>query len=491
MRRRPLLAVLIGLSTGITAARLIGLTAPPFWAVPLAVAIFLASIPLERRGEDKMAGTAVIVILSALLGASYYSATYFDPSDLYPELHDLSHAVGTIADFPVEVDGAIEFTVELDDYPGRFKVYTDEEREVNYGDLLRIEGDFRVPEGSEDFDYREYLRMRKTWGLVYDARLTRLPGKEGNPVMALGWFARKRVFKRIEGSFPENGGFIKAVLFGARDFLNDEDVRAFEVTGLAHLLAASGLHLGILIGGVWLILSWFGLSRRWIYLLSLPLLSAYLLIVGFKFPLVRASLIYLFSGAGFYFQDRGLILSDWYDLYNSLTGAAIFLLLVRPTSLTDVGFQLSFGATFAIAYLFRPIDTNLNPIKPRYVRETLAASLAAQFGVLPIIAVHFNRVHPWGTLLSLFFIPMITIILYLSTLSIGVGNLYFLGSSLSWATSSLIDRFNRGLEWGSTLPLVAVEPGELNSFTLAAYFIFLVWLKRRLSREGEPKLPIG
>ncbi len=483
MKRRPLLAVLLGLVTGITVARLAGMKSPPYWIGPVAVVTGLGFLGLESKRPREETGTIAVVFLSVLLGISCWGGTYFDPGNLYRKIADFTHVKGMVANFPVTVDGAQEFTVELEDYPGKLKVYSEKVYELDYGDRLCIEGDFQVPEVSGEFNYREYLRKRKVWGIVYDTRLTRLSGNRGNLLTSLSWSIRKLTFNRIENLFPKNGGFIKAVLFGARDYLSEGDEMAFEKTGLAHLLAASGLHLGILIGGGWLISSWVGLSKKTTYLLSLPLLLTYLMVVGFKLPLVRASILYLFSGAGFYFRDKGAVLSSWYDLYNSLTGAAILLLLFQPTSLTEAGFQLSFGATFAIAYLFEPIEANLAPIKPRYVRETLAASLGAQLGVTPIIALHFQRVHPWGVPLSLFSIPTVTVILYLSAASIAVGDLILLGGPLRWVTSSLIDLFILGLKWASRVPLVAIDPGKVNSFALAAYLVFLFWIKRLLNRR--------
>jgi competence protein ComEC len=230
---------------------------------------------------------------------------------------------------------------------------------------------------------------------------------------------------------------------------------------------------------VWWALTRFGLDRGKIYLFSLPGIFLYLLVVGFKLPLLRASLIYLFGGAHFYLERKGLILSSWYDRYQALATAALLLLLLEPEAISTAGFQLSFGATFAIALFIEPIENALD-FKPNYLRGVLAASIAAQLGVGPVLAVHFGQIHPWAPVANLFAVPAVTLTLYLGLLTLALGGLEFMGFASAKLTALLISLTESVIRGLARLPLAAVEIPTVTPLALISYFILLFWLRNRL-----------
>jgi competence protein ComEC len=237
---------------------------------------------------------------------------------------------------------------------------------------------------------------------------------------------------------------------------------------------------------VWWALTRFGLDRGKIYLFSLPGIFLYLLVVGFKLPLLRASLIYLFGGAHFYLERKGLILSSWYDRYQALATAALLLLLLEPEAISTAGFQLSFGATFAIALFIEPIENALK-LKPDYLSGILAASIAAQIGVGPVLAVHFGQIHPWAPVANLFAVPAVTLVLYFGLLLLGFGGLNFIGFTVTKLTALIISLTESVVRTLSKLPLATIGVPSVTPLALLSYLILVLWFRLKLG-ESTPGL---
>jgi competence protein ComEC len=197
-----------------------------------------------------------------------------------------------------------------------------------------------------------------------------------------------------------------------------------------HLLAVSGLHLGIFLAGVWFALRRLGLRPAVTYPLVGVAVAAVLWIVGPRVSLMRAALLFAFLGLGSVLADLGLVLRRWVNPHQALAGAGLVLLAIRPAALWDVGFQLSMAATAAILVVFDPafgVQVWINrhtaqlpgPIHPsRYALGLLAVSAAAQAGTLPFLVYHFAAVYPFVLLANLSAVPLAAIALWAGLLAL-------------------------------------------------------------------------
>ncbi|MBS3787139.1 ComEC/Rec2 family competence protein [Candidatus Bipolaricaulota bacterium] len=430
--------------------------------------------------------TWIVILGVTLLGIALYGNNYFDPEDLYSRLSSMKEIQGKVASYPVQTINGTEIILKPIKYRGKLKIFLrrNNPSELNYGDELTVRGEFEAPATSYDFNYREFLRKKRIWGVVYQGEVTNLRKASGNPVLKIGWVLRNFLSNRIKKVLPKRGDFLKALLFGTRDVLDDSTEESFTNTGLAHLLAASGLHLGIILGASWWLATKLGFERKTTYLISLPMVFIYLLIVGFKLPLLRASLIYLFGGVHLWLREAGIILDDWYDRYQSLAGAALVLVIINPETISTVGFQLSFGATFALALFFQPIQETM-PVKPNYFNGIISASLSAQLGILPVLAVHFGQIYPWAPIINLIAIPGVTTVLYLGIVTIIFGKGVACFYALCPLTSKVILFFQAAIDKISKIPWVRVQLPSPTSLSLLSYLILLYWLKRKLNRVGR------
>lgn len=201
-----------------------------------------------------------------------------------------------------------------------------------------------------------------------------------------------------------------ALVLGRRDGIDSEMRTRFRQVGASHLLALSGMHLGVIYGLLCVIcIRWVRFSPlRWV---AIPVLIfglwTYALLAGMPASLVRAaSMLSLVC--------IGTLLFQTLPLLHTLTLSVIILLFVRPLLLLDVGFQLSCSAVLFIALAYVPIHDYFRtwPLLLRWPVRMLLLSLSAQVGTLPLSAYYFHSLPLLGPLASLLLIPVTTFLIY-------------------------------------------------------------------------------
>lgn len=218
-----------------------------------------------------------------------------------------------------------------------------------------------------------------------------------------------------------------ALLVGNRKEISAEQRKNYSASGLSHLLAVSGLHVGIFYMVSGYLLFWLGKGRRAErirYLLIFLALWGYALLTGLSPSVLRA--VTMFS-----FFALARVLGRRASVYHTLFCSALFLLLVNPQFLFSVGFQLSYLAVLAIVSLVPLGQPFWQPRwrALRWLRDLCLVSIAAQIGTAPLAVYYFHQ-FPLGFLLSnLLALPLITLIMYLALPALV---LQALGLSLPW-----------------------------------------------------------
>lgn len=210
------------------------------------------------------------------------------------------------------------------------------------------------------------------------------------------------------GGLTQPGALLEALLLGERRRMDDEVTLGFQESGLLHLIAISGAHIGMV--SILLLGLFRGLGFA-------PRPSAYLLLAGLAFYSVlvegTSSVLRAVIMAGALLAGRLLWREG--DILNALALSMIVLLILNPFSLFDPGFELTYAATLSIV-LFQPRIMKRLPRLPLKVGQMLAMSAAAQAGVIPIIAGSFNRVAAAPLLLNLAAVPLVAAIMALGYL---------------------------------------------------------------------------
>ena len=286
---------------------------------------------------------------------------------------------------------------------------------------------------------------------------------------------RSLLLERLEtaGLSDDRYAVVAAMALGDRSALTKELKETYSKTGASHVLALSGLHLGI----IYTLLSMLVVGRRWQMITQVAtVLSiwAFVFLTGMSASVVRSAImltVYALLALG-HRQKMSV---------NTLAFTAIVMLLVTPKALFDVGFQMSFMAVFSIL-LFVPLF--YRPFSAEYLMThravswlwgMVAVSVAAQIGVAPLIAYYFGRFSCYFLLTNFIVIPAATLILYLA-----LGTLLI--PSLGVVLASMVGLLNTTLLYIATIPGATIEglhPSvgltvAIYGVLLAAYY--LLWL---------------
>ena len=291
---------------------------------------------------------------------------------------------------------------------------------------------------------------------------------------------RQRLLGRYRQSMDEEEayGVLAAMALGDRSALISEVRETYSVTGASHVLALSGLHLGI----IYMLLSRLTFRRRRFWLgqsMMVVCIWAFAFLTGLSPSIVRsATMISVY--AVFSVGGRGR------SSLNLLAFAAMAILLFDPSALFDVGFQLSFMAVLSIL-LFMPLVERLwhaDSWIHRWLRGMVGVSVSAQLGVAPLIAYYFGLFSPYFLLTNFIVIPAVTIILYGALLVLFVPQL---GSLLAL----LVQILNKALGWIAQLPCSSIDglhPSVLRVCMLyallAAIYLIILRLSRAEYRSG-------
>ena len=267
------------------------------------------------------------------------------------------------------------------------------------------------------------------------------------------WFLERRDdllarYRQVAGEDDERYAVLAAMTLGDKRALTRELRETYSITGASHVLALSGLHLGI----VYLFVSWLMAGRRrfWLSQVFIILsLWAFALLTGLSVSVVRsASMLSIY--ALFSVAERGRA------SVNVLAFTAIVLLLTDARTLYDVGFQMSFAAVLSIL-VFMPLADALVSMERlmrhrwlRWVYVMVAVSVAAQLGVAPLIAFYFHRFSTYFLLSNFVVIPAATLILYGALAAIVVPPLM---PVLLW----VVQQLNAALTLVARLPLASID----------------------------------
>ncbi|MGY4707400.1 ComEC/Rec2 family competence protein [Candidatus Bipolaricaulota sp. J31] len=379
-----------------------GLVAPSPWPLLGATAALVLSIP-RRCVFLLWAGLFCLGI--GLGGEEPLSGRAWQQLLLLREVR------GTVISMPDRHVHTVSCVLRIPSLDVRLLAYLPRELAPSPGDTLHLVGRFEAPSGG----WGEYLWRRGIAGLFWadEAEVARGSGGMTRILHAV----RERLLDAIERTWPgETASLVAALLLGSRSGLNRDLKEDFRQAGVAHLLALSGLHLGIIAYGLWRLLGMFRMRPGNRYPVLFLVIGLYIGLVGGRISLVRAGIMFGFLGLFWILCERGWVLRDWYDPLQGLSAAAIVVLLIWPWSARDLGFQLSFAATAGIvlgwpAWRDSPWRTRL----PRVLRpavDLLWVSLCAQGATLGFVGSAFGYISPYGTLANLVLIPWTGLIIW-------------------------------------------------------------------------------
>ena len=360
------------------------------------------------------------------------------------------------------------------------------------GDVLRFASLPRAPERSRNpaqFDYGKYLLLQGISATVYipdDLSVHRPTGGFSDLVVYL-----ERWRERAIGLFRQYGWsgteleLVSALVLGQRDAVSPELREAYTTAGTVHILAVSGLHVGI----IYLMISYllrFVLPgdrlRFYKLLLSLIGLWLYAGISGFSPSVLRAATMFSFIALGKHYGRMG-------NVFNMLGASALILLLVNPFLIASAGFQLSYLAVSGIVIIY-PL------LYPKWVPSNVlldkiwaltAVSIAAQVATLPLSLYYFHQFPNYFLLSNLAIIPLATALLHAGIACLLLYWIPYVGDLIMLASQYLARFLNEVVMLFSKLPAPVsdgfyLSTGEM-AVAYAGFFAFGVIIIRPSPRH--------
>jgi len=306
-----------------------------------------------------------------------------------------------------------------------------------------------APLNPHQFSYRDYLEQL---GVYHQMRLA--PNdyhKTENPtrtIFGIAAGARNHIIGKLrnEGFGQEELGVIQALLLGQRTDISKETYDNYKDAGAVHILALSGLHIGILLLVLQFILrplEYLPHGKKISLLLTVLLLWGFAFLAGLSPSIVRACTMFSFVAYALYLNRPS-------NTFNILALSMFFILLfINPNLLFQVGFQMSYAAVLAIVWIYPLLQKLWYPkFKPvRYVWQLLSVSVAAQLGVLPISLFYFHQFPVLFFISNLLIIPALGFILGTGILVIFLSLINQLPDSLAWLFNILISYMNTIVAW--------------------------------------------
>lgn len=347
------------------------------------------------------------------------------------------------------------------------------------------------PEGPVEpggFDFQRMAWFDGLGGVGY-TRDPVLRASDALPGRAALWATklRARISAAVQGAMPgEEGAFAAAILTGDRSGMSQETKEALRASNLAHLLAISGLHMGLLTGVVFgalrialALVPWLALRAPTKKIAALGAIAAgvfYLILSGGNVATERAFIMVAVMFGAVVFDRRALSL-------RAVALAALIVLVRRPEVLGEPGFQMSFAATSALVAVFGWLrTTSMNQRLPKWARPVAAlviSSAVAGLATAPVAAAHFNRIADYGLLANLLSVPLMGMIVMpaavlsaaLAPLGLSEIGLFIMRPAISWILG--VAEWVAGLS-GSTTAVPSPGPLVLPLFALGGLAVMLL-----------------
>ncbi len=283
-------------------------------------------------------------------------------------------------------------------------------------------------------------------------------------------------------------GVASALVLGKRTLIDPNLKSEYSEVGAVHILAVSGLHVGIIYIVIVTVLGRIFRSKKWrplILVVSLFFLWTYAGITGFSPSVMRATVMFSFIALGKVFDQRA-------NIYNMLAASAIVLLVYNPALVKEVGFQLSYMAVLGISYFFKPMY-QLRIFKywlPDKIWSLLVVAVAAQISTFPLSIYYFGQFPNYFLPTNIVVIPTAMIALYSGLLLLVFHWIPFLGDIFAWFLQWDLWILNIFIEWVASLPMALSDHLHLSILAVILLYLSIILTANLLRFPSKRNLAI-
>jgi len=486
--RRPLVLLALCFTLGIVLGRYLHSTMlyVSSAAVFAAAAVCLHVLSKNRWGRITLALICTaFAFFGSFLSASAVSVPYLPggthtvTGHIYstPTVNDYGSVVCLLDD--AQIDGQA---------CGNIKLYASaSSAALKSGNVISAAAEVKVPDGVRNpggFDERLYLLSKNIHYKAYTDAVT-VTGTRKTLATVLNDI-RASLGDVIERVFAaDTAPVAKGMLLGDKQSLDEDTYSTFKDTGMAHVLAVSGLHAAILIAVVYGFFRLIRLGRSPTLAATLVFIAAYAFVTGLTPSILRASVMAVVLLLGRHFGRQT-------DTFSSLALAFIISLIINPLDLFMAGFQLSFGAVFGLLTLGAQIRRLLVNFLPTRLSDMISASVGATAGTMPVLAASFNRLSVLSIVINIVVLPLASLAIVLTFITTLLALL--MGQAAAWlafAADAVIRLMLTIVEALAVLPFAAVNAATPPWYITIGFFLLLFIVSKYLLVGAKLKALLG
>lgn len=335
------------------------------------------------------------------------------------------------------------------------------------------------------FNYKKYLQQQQIHHQIYgnNSQFLLLP-KTNQTLKGIAAIIRDKITKALiwYGFKNDELAVVNALLLGQRQYITSELQQSYAGAGAIHILAVSGLHIGIILmilTAVFKPLHYFKHGKLTTTLAIIIILWMYAILAGLSASVVRAVAMFTAIAIAMFVNRPS-------SVYKTLVISMFFLLLFNPYYLFEVGFQLSYMAVFSIVWI-QPKLYHLWKPKFWFLDKTwqlLTVSMAAQIGVLPLSLYYFHQFPGLFFVSNLVIIPFLGVVLTLGIVIMVLSVLQIMPQFLAGGYIFVIQQMNKFVGWIAHQEFFIIQQISMSFLLMVALYAFLFfglkWIEKKV-----------
>ena len=470
--KRPVLIILIYYLTGIIAGRYLD-NSTVLFAIMLAIVFVLFKVY-----KRKLVFAAPIFMA---IGMTLTASSLGDDAVIYDEVLTVT---GKVYESSYSENGRMRVDIKTKD--GNVRVMTDKDMELYTGDMIMAVGNVDIPQKPTNpgaFDDYMYMKREGLKYRLYAAKIIKV-GKPEISFMNIVSCFRKSLNDSIDGIYDDNeASLVKAVVTGDKSFISDETRALYTDGGAIHVLCISGLHVSIIASIIIFVISKiFPKDKELRTIIASGTLLVYMVFIGMTPSVVRAVLMAVIAMAAIPLGRRS-------DGLNNMFIAALIILLIKPLTLFNAGFLLSFATVFGIVLSleYRKFDG-----RGKYIKDIASTSLIDTLFALPITAYYFYSVSLAGIVTNLVVLPLTPVVVISGILSAIVGLFNtFLGGFVGLPALAVLKLYELVLNLAASVPFLNGITGKVDILFCLFYYTALILIIMNKEKDKRKTLVSG
>lgn len=359
----------------------------------------------------------------ALIGNTQVLYLKNEYSKVYKKDKSIINEMAVVIKGPIEGEYNYKYTVKV--RTGKYKnkkfiVYINKKNKklFEYGDLIRIKGEYSAPEIARNykgFNYSQYLKTLNIYGAIKVEEAKIINKNQLYPILININNVREKMIDHVNKNMPQKtANLLLGLLIGQKDNIQEDIIKSFRTANLSHILAVSGAHTSYIILGLTYIITKSKAPRRIGHIITIIILSLFIIITGASYSVIRACIMSIITiSAKLFYKKENFFISICVSLF--------IILIQNPFAINDIGLKLSFLGTIGIIVFNKNITELFIRIKIKEnIAKVLSLTFSAQIMIMPITILNFNTFSLTFFISNILASPLLGIIIILGFIAIFV-----------------------------------------------------------------------